>query len=339
MASPTLVSALIYACLLIGMTTRAAAGCPNYQPVLNVQGTTFYADAKGSQVDHAAEQANNDAQAPILDVLTYASEAVDGKPAFSKLKDVTPACADALLENWAKAGAMRTTNDANGGYSRQGGIDRQALLRGFVIVALKLRSSGQALGPDVVPWLGRLVTDNDRNWQKITLRGNLYFWAGATAASYALLAHDPQALAFQNEVWANAMSQIQKDGYLEAELARGARALIYHQYALSALLTLRDARRALHLPDRPADTQKLRLLADRVGQSLCHPEQMAARAHAPQEEMPGEWGFREIAADGGDLMNADWQRCGVPVKNPIDINNGGNQYKTHAMFAALARDS
>jgi poly(beta-D-mannuronate) lyase len=332
-AGTAVATALLFAC---AAEPKTQAACPSYPPVINVQGATFYVDPKGSKVDHAAEQENNDRQAPVFSFLSYIFESVDGAPSYSKIADLSPACANTLLEAWAKAGALRTTNDANGAYSRQGGIDRQSMIRSFVIVALKLKQNGQTLGPDVVPWLGRLVDDNNRSWQKNNLRGNLYYWSGATAAAYALLSGDPASLAFQNQVWADAMAAIRPDGTLPSELTRGSRALIYHQYALSALLTLRAARQALHATQTPEDARKLRLLADRVGASLCHPEQMAALAHVAQEEMPGEWGYREIAAFGGDLLGPDWSRCGVKVQNFIDQGNGGDQRRTRAMFASLS---
>jgi poly(beta-D-mannuronate) lyase len=317
------------------LAADAPASCPSYPPVINVGGTQFYTDTKGSQVNRDAEQKNNKEQAPITDFLTYELDSLDGAPSWSKVVGLSSSCANSLLENWAKAGAFATTNDDNGKFSHQGGIDRQSLVRSMVIVALKLKVHGLELGPDVAPWLGKLVTANNRDWQRITLRSNLYYWAGVTAAAYALLTHDQASIDFQNQVWAYAMSAIRDDGYLDSELARGSRALIYHQYALSALLTLREARLALGIPVLSSEQARLKRLADRIGHSLCHPDEMAATARVASEEMPGDWGFREIAAYGGDLLDGDWQSCGVAVKNAVDINNGGDQLKTRDMFHAL----
>jgi poly(beta-D-mannuronate) lyase len=313
--------------------------CPNYPPVINVGGTQFYTDAKGSQVNRDAEQKNNKEQAPITDFLTYEFQSLDGAPSWSKVAGLSSICANSLLESWAKAGAFATTNDDNGKFSHQGGIDRQSLVRSMVIVALKLKVHGLELGLDVAPWLGKLVTANNRDWQRITLRSNLYYWAGVTAATYALLTHDQASLDFQNQAWAYAMSAIHDDGYLDSELARGSRALIYHQYALSALLTLREARPALGIPIMSSEQARLKRLADLIGHSLCHPDEMAAKARVAKEEMPGDWGFREISAYGADLMDGDWQSCGVAVKNYVDVDNGGDQLKTRDMFQVLTRST
>ena len=142
---------------------------------------------------------------------------------------------------------------------------------------------------------------------------------------------------FQDETWKYAMSAIRDDGYLDSELARGSRALVYHQYALSALVTLREIRRALGLNPTQAEQRKLKLLADAIGKALCHPEEMSRAASAASQEKPGEWGFREIAAYGKDLMSPDWVSCGVPVRNYFDINNGGDQTKNVAVLRALSK--
>ncbi|MTK13165.1 MAG: hypothetical protein F8N39_14120 [Clostridiaceae bacterium] len=310
----------------------AAATCPSYPPVLNLGGTVVYSDSKGSQVDKTAESRNNDAQAPVIDFLKYELTSIEGAPAWNKIENLSADCANTLLAEWAEAGALGTTLEADGSFSHQGGINRQILMRSLAIVALKLQQSGKILGPRVVPWLGHFVHENNASWRKNTLRSNLYYWAGATSAIYAILSKDKDALDFQNETWSYAMSAIRDDGYLDSELVRGTRALVYHAYALSALLTLREARQAIGLPSLNAEHAQLKRLADRIGAALCHPEAMSTLADVGQQEMPGEWGYREIEAFGTDLLSPDWKNCGVTVKNFFDINNGGDQQKNITIF-------
>ncbi|MGH6868191.1 MAG: alginate lyase family protein, partial [Methylocella sp.] len=259
-----------------------------------MSGKTFYTDTKGSQVNDAAQKENEAKQKPIADFLHYELESLDGTPSWSHIQGLSAPCANTLLESWAKAGALSATRDENGNYSSQGGIDRQVLIRSFIFVGLKLQSKGFELGPNVIPWLRKLVQHNNENWRKISLRSNLYYWAGSIAANFALLSHDQDSLNFQNEVWKYAMSAIRDDGVLDSEATRGTRALVYHQYALSALLTLREARRALGLRAIDVEQRKLRVLADRVGTALCHPETMAGIASEKTQELPGEWGYREV---------------------------------------------
>jgi poly(beta-D-mannuronate) lyase len=326
--------------LLSGSALGAVASStprPNYPAVINVSGTKFYTDAIGSVVSKAAEQDDLAKQAPLFAFLTYEFASLDGEPLGKSVSNPSASCANQLLEEWAKADALRTALDDAGAYSLQGGVNRQKLLRSFVMVALKLKFHGLQLGPDVTPWLTKLVHNNNRSWRQITLRTNLYYWAGATAADFYLLSHDQDSLQFQNQVWSDAISAIHDDGYLDAELARGRRALVYHQYALSAILSLREARRAMGLQIADAEQHRIQLLFNRVGTSLCHPDTMAAAAKVASVEIPDYWGFREIDALGTDLSNDDMKKCSVPVDSYFDINNGGDQKINHAMFLAFAK--
>jgi hypothetical protein len=91
----------------------------------------------------------------------------------------------------------------------------------------------------------------------------------------------------------------------------------------------------LKIADR--EQQRIQLLANRVGASLCHPAAMASAAKVAEVEMPSDWGFREVNAYGTDLINADWNKCGVPVQSHFDVNNSGDQIINHARFLAMAK--
>jgi poly(beta-D-mannuronate) lyase len=319
---------------------QAASRCPDYPPVINVAGPEFYSDAQGSKVDPTAEAELRTAREPINDFLSYEEQSLDGAPGWSKLTGLSAGCANTLLERWASAGAMATTVDAMGKYSREGGVDKGQFTRGMVMLAIKLKAQGQTLRPHVVPWLGALVSDKIKGDRKHIAdgnrEGNLYYEDGATAAGYALLAHDQNAFAFQNEVWRYFLAAVHDDGYLDSELSRGSRALIYHNRALSMLLALRQIRRALGIPETVEDRTKLKALSDLVGHSICHPQDMASRAHAANEETMGDWAYRVQLAYGADLMNQDWQNCGIKTTNLVDLNGGGDLGKMRQALAAVA---
>lgn len=321
-------AALILFLLCPAAKAQTASQCPNYPPVLNVSGPEFYSDAKGSQVDPVKEAELAKDRRPINDFLSYETQSLDGAPAWSKIPDLSSTCANLLLESWAGANAMATTVDAQGKYSREGGIDKGSFTRGMVMLAIKLRAHGAQLGPHVLPWLGRLVSGKikgDRqHLSQGNREGNLYYEDGATAAGYALLTRDSDAYDFQNEVWRYFLSAVHDDGYLDSELSRGSRALIYHNRALSMLLALREIRAALHVSETPEDRTKLKALSDLVGHSICHPEDMAARAGVTSQEPLGDWGYRVQETYGADLMNKDWQTCGIKTNNLIDLSGGGD---------------
>lgn len=340
--SGTLPLAAIF-CLAFTQAGKAAsvAQCPEYPPVINVSGPEFYSDAKGSKVDPRKEAELNQARKPINDFLSYETQSLDGAPSWSKLTGLSPDCANLLLEKWAAANAMATTVDDKGSYSREGGVDKGQFTRGMVMITLKLRSDGLVLGPHVLPWLGHLVSDKIKGDRKHLAEGNkegnLYYEDGATAAGYALLTHDKNAYDFQNDVWKYFLSSVHSDGYLDSELSRGSRALVYHNRALSMLLALRELRRALHIAETEEDRNKLKSLSDLVGHTLCHPEEMATRAGVTGEEPLGDWGFRVEQTYGADLLNKDWQTCGMKTTNMIDLNGGGDLVKMNQALSLIAR--
>lgn len=332
---------LLMLVLSLSVKAQSRSSCPDYRPVLNVSGSEFYSDSKGSEVDLTKEAELSKDREPINNFLSYETQSLDGAPSWSKITGLSPTCANLLLEGWAAAGAMATTVDANGKYSREGGVDKGEFTRGMVMLAIKMKASGMPLGPDVLPWLGHLVEEKGKGDREHIAQGNkegnLYYEDGATAAGYALLTHDKNAFNFQNEVWQYFLASVHNDGYLDSELSRGSRALIYHNRALSMLLALREIRTALHISETAEDRTKLKALSDLVGHSICHPEEMAARAAVASEEPMGDWGYRVQQAYGADLMNKDWQACGIKTTNLADLNGGGDLSKMHQALTVLAQ--
>lgn len=319
---------------------QTTGSCPDYPPVINISGPEFYSDSQGSKVDPGKEAELRQARQPVNDFLSYETQSLDGAPAWSKLKGLSPACADTLLEQWASAGAMATTVDESGRYSREGGVDKGQFTRGMVMLTIKLEARRQSVGPHVLPWLDDLVGSKIAGDRKRlaggSREGNLYYEDGATAAGFALLTQDSGAFDFQNEVWRYFIAVVHDDGYLDSELSRGSRALVYHDRALSMLLALREIRRALHIPETVDDRAKLKSLSDLVGHSICHPQEMASRAGVANEEPLGDWAYRVQFAYGADLMNDDWQRCGLKTTNLIDLNGGGDLVKMRQALAAIS---
>ena len=324
----------------LSAVAQATGNCPDYPPVINISGPEFYSDSQGSKVDPKKETELRQARQPVNDFLSYETQSLDGAPAWSRLKGLSPACADTLLEQWASAGAMATTVDESGKYSREGGVDKGQFTRGMVMLTIKLEAQGQSVGSHVLPWLGNLVegkiTGDRKRLAGGSREGNLYFEDGATAAGFALLTQDRDAFDFQNEVWRYFVASVHDDGYLDSELSRGSRALVYHDRALSMLLALREIRRALHIPQTADDRAKLKSLSDLVGHSICRPHDMAVRAGVANEEPLGDWAYRVQFAYGGDLMNDDWRRCGLKTTNLIDLNGGGDLVKMRQALAAIS---
>jgi poly(beta-D-mannuronate) lyase len=311
------------------------AACPNIAPLRSVTGQKFYVDKAGSVSDPKLVEANEELQRPIMSLLGFVEKIVDRQsPEESQKRPHSAAettCVSGLLESWARAGAL-TDVPAN----TQGRVERVLYAVGLTVVALKLEAAGIPVGRQTKQWLVKLnglVREDYKNF----LNNNIYFWSGAGSAAVALLAGDHRARSYQGAVWRQAMRAISDTGTLSAELDRGKRALIYHQYALSALLTLREAREALGIKTSKQDNDRLRLLADMVGGALCNPAALGNAAKEPAQEKPGDWGFRAISVIGADLTGPDWVKCGIKPPHVNDPKMGGNWSRTKEAFQAAAR--
>lgn len=122
-----------------------------------------------------------------------------------------------------------------------------------------------------------------------------------------------------------------------ADFARGQQALDYHIYSLSATLVLAKARSAPGDEASAEENQPLRQFADAIGQALCDPRKMQDLATSPIRIPDGQWAYEVTNGFGGDLLGADWSRCGPP---PTDFNArdmGGDSRRSLAILSSLRR--
>jgi poly(beta-D-mannuronate) lyase len=258
--------------------TAHADGCPDYPPVARVGSVKFYTDAHSSVVDMAKVRERNQLILPIRTFVTDASKRVDSTDHAEQ------ECAHHMLLAWAGGKALEQEPADIAGQH-----DRQIFDIAFNIIALKLETEGFNIDP-MLGWLGELnreVVDYfqkrnrtsaaahrpDAGWAPVD---NLYVWSGVDAASYAVLKGDRGAKGYEDEVWSKAIEAIRPDGYVESELRRGAKALHYHAYDLSAILTMHAFRRALGEPPTAAERSAINRLVERVGAGFCDPSPMAA---------------------------------------------------------------
>ncbi|MDR3613213.1 MAG: alginate lyase family protein [Candidatus Obscuribacterales bacterium] len=274
---------------------------------------------------------------PVTDFAEYVIESIDGQPRWSKLKNLSIESANATLEEWARADALRSSNDTNGRYSRQGGINRRIMIGTMAMLALKLKAHGVQLGPNVTPWLGKRVHELIANWHKANATGgNLYVQDGFTSAVYRLLAYDKICYQAQDEIWQNGIKGIDENGYVATEITRGRRALVYHLRYLNYLLFLRAARRSLGIHTRPWEERRLKALGALICRTQCDQKEMSSKANSTDMEIPGDWGTRVLVAFGEDLLTQDWEACGTKVKAFGDPSDGGDLNIVKKMFDDLA---
>lgn len=335
MACPGTGECRVFACILIlslmvavparaGNAERAGA-CPSDPPVAQVEAEPIYSDARGSAVDTAKLRRHEQQISPLRNFVTDASRRADSSDRSER------ACALRMMDDWAKRRAMAVPPTDFGGLRE---LERFTI--SLNIIALKLDASGLNVKP-LLDWLADL---NHLVMQRFGTRGrvdNLFVWSGVAAASYALLSKDDMAARYENDVWTHGVAAIRGDGFVDSELHRGARALLYHVYDLSALLTLRAFRNALRDSVDVQEQEPLRRLVDRVGSSLCDPSAMAAAAGSTVQEKTPAIEFAPIIAFAGDLADPRFGSCGPPDIPKTDPILGGNLDATAAVLANRRR--
>jgi poly(beta-D-mannuronate) lyase len=324
---PRIVIVFVFALAKIALA-EAEPTCPSFASVSRVDGIPFYADKAGSVVDPEAQHQNEAIQAPILKMLLYIETALDSKDGRSPSTD----CAFAIIEGWAESRAMTERPK-----TFEGSVRRQGYTIGLNVVALKLKSLGYLVTDPMRLWLRGLVNSITDMYRENNLRNNLYAWSGVATASYALIAPYPRAIEYENKVWRDSIAEITADGFLPKELTRSHRALIYHQYAFSALLMLRQMRLALGDSESAGDRAALQRLADRISSNLCDPRQMTAASGATQE-MPDQTAYRVPDTFGDGLLDASWAKCGITPPHFNDVNLGGRLDLTARLLERLAAD-
>jgi len=315
-----------------------ADSCPDEPAVPRVDSTKFYADAKGSVVETDKVRERNKLILPLRTFVTDASVRADSADRAEQ------ECALHMMLEWAKAKSMEEAPADIAGEH-----DRQLFTISLNIITLKLRAAGLKIDP-LLGWLGDLnheVIDYfdhrhqvataahrpDAGWAPVD---NLYVWSGVNAASYAVLSADREAKRYEDKVWSQAIEAIGPEGYLESELRRGARALTYHVYDLSAILTLYAFRQALSEPLSVDERAAIMRLVDRVGNALCDPSGMAAAAgNVPQEKVT-PLVFSPGHTLEPDFSNPQIRSClaNIPATDPMF---GGNLENTARILAGLHR--
>jgi poly(beta-D-mannuronate) lyase len=326
---------LIIICALLEVTplhvsAQTGSACLSYPPIMYLNQDPIYKDARNSIPDTAAERRNSGQSDVVTNFMNYIEKALDAPIGHGD--SATIVCAYKAFGSWATAEAL---TEQPKHYNLGGTVKRDQILIGLDLLALKFRTLGYPISSTMVNWLHTLNDQSIDFYQHSSNRGNLYVWSGAAAALFALIDRDPKSLQYQDQVWWDAMSKIRDDGTIDGEMARGQRALIYHIYSFSATLVLRAAREALGYPKDATSERRVRLLADKIGKTLCDPGVMGITAKATQE-IPGDWGYRIPVGFGQNLLSEDWARCGKLHGGLSDSGFGGDTRHSAAILKQLS---
>jgi len=278
-------------------------------------GVRWYADPANSVVDPQRRRQHEQSMKPLHDLMRLVSAAADH--VIDGFVPGDPDCARANLEAWAAHRAILSRPTWSVPLAEQ-----TIAVAGLNLAALKFERAGRPLSGAARTWIGeatRVIVDT---YRANTQRGNLYAWSGVAAAANDLLTGSPAFETYSSAVWRDGLAAIRADGYVEAELERKARALIYHNYLRSALVLLDRLRSQAGNSATPAELEALARLEAVVNAGACNDKLIATLAGARQEPL-GRWEFSIGGYLGEARFNPDWARCTRGQSDLSGVTYGG----------------
>jgi len=192
----------------------------------------FYSDKKSSIIDPAKWKAYSESAGPYKKLGQDIVSAADAWRSTGSRE--AAACALSHMQAAARDGVFTGTMSSRQAYYVQGWV-----IGAIAIAWLKVRDSGME-DPDlhdlVVPWVVGVTRQTIDFYDSSHARNNHLYWAGVEAAAAGIAANDRKLFDWALVAYRVGIDQIQADGSMPLEMARGQRALHYHLYALSPLV-------------------------------------------------------------------------------------------------------
>lgn len=163
-------------------------------------------------------------------------EAIQQKPYAAE-------CLAALFDNWANGDALLGSANTN-----QAKYERLWALSGIALSAFKLQQSGHSLSPTTLNWLEKLAEQVYSEQKHRRVANNLAVWAALGTATVALLTDRDDLWEWSKNRVHLFLAQVEPDGSMPTELARGKRATRYHFYAGQPLLAFNRIARCYGSP-------------------------------------------------------------------------------------------
>ena len=266
--------------------TDAAYACPTQAALpadLKTDGFYSLDDPTHSIIDPARMQAYEESSAPVKAATKQIVTAAD---AFRTTGSREAAkCTLHLLAQMAANKTLTGRMSSSQAYYVQGWS-----AGALAIAYLKVRDSGfdtPSQGNDIAEWLTKIAMVT-RNWyddaaQRHPQGNNHLYWAGAEAAAVAAVANRQDLLQWAVRSFKNGANQIESDGTLPLEMARSARALHYHLYALAPLVFIAETAEANGLDLYAYNHNAIARLVDVCVSGLQNPALFESKAHAKQE--------------------------------------------------------
>jgi poly(beta-D-mannuronate) lyase len=160
-------------------------------------------------------------------------------------------CAMAQIVTLAQEHSLAGKMSSNQAYYVQGWV-----VGAVAIAYLKIRETGIATPKEtetIAKWMQSVgeqtkgYYDSHKRVGHGDSQNNHLYWAGVELAAIGVAANDRKDFDWAMATYDNGVDQIQPDGALQLEMARGVRALHYHLYALAPLVLLAEFGDANHL--------------------------------------------------------------------------------------------
>jgi poly(beta-D-mannuronate) lyase len=223
--------------------SNASYSCPaivHLSPDLTTD--RFYSDSKSSIIDPEKWKAYVASSGPYKELGQRIVDAADAYRTTGSREAAV--CAIRHMEAAAKDGVFTGKMSSNQAYYVQGWV-----IGAIAIAYLKLRDSGVISAEQskvIIPWVTNVVQRTmdyyDARRKKGTgdAENNHLYWAGVEVAAAGIAANDRRLFDWGMDTFRAAVDEIQPNGTLPREMARGQRALHYHLFAVAPLVYLAE---------------------------------------------------------------------------------------------------
>lgn len=197
---------------------------------------SYYSDSKSSIIDPARFKAYAESSGPYKNLGQVIVDAADAWRSTGSRQALT--CALSHMETAARDGVFTGKMSSNQAYYVQGWV-----IGAIAVGWLKVRNSDQAtpqLRDLIVPWLASVARQTADLYDANHAHNNHLYWAGVEAVAAGVAANDRKLFDWAIAACRNGIAEIQPDGSMPLEMARGQRALHYHLFALSPLVYLAE---------------------------------------------------------------------------------------------------
>jgi poly(beta-D-mannuronate) lyase len=196
-------------------------------------------------------------------------------------------CAIAQIMTLAQENSLAGKMSSNQAYYVQGWV-----VGAIAIAYLKIRETGMATPQQtetIANWMQSVgeqtigYYDGHKRTGHGDSQNNHLYWAGVELAAIGVAANNRKDFDWAMATYDNGVNQIQPDGALPLEMARGARALHYHLYALAPLVLLAEFGEANHLDLYAHANGAIHRLVDFSVAGLQDPAPFVKATGVPQE--------------------------------------------------------